>query len=98
MPFVEFGSRQNVVLQDLVPTFLFKQSLEHLARDEFEQCQTYLSDGIAANQANPALNTDMQRIMNDVTALLTANANAATEPAAEDGNHLLISAYINKKH
>ena len=80
------------------PYYLFKQGLEHLARDEFEQCQTYLSEGIAANKANPALNVDMQRIMNDVTALIAKNANATTEQPAEDGKHLLISAYTKEKH
>lgn len=80
------------------PYYLFKQGLEHLARDEFEQCQTYLSEGIAANQANPALNVDMQRIMNDVTELIANNANATAEQPAEDGKHLLISAYTNEKH
>lgn len=79
------------------PYYLFKQGLEHLARDEFEQCQTYLREGIAANQANPALNVDMQRIMNDVTTLIANNAHATAEQPAEDGKHLLISAYTNEK-
>lgn len=43
--------------------FLFKSGLNALARDEFSRCVELLEQGMAANQQNPSLNTDMQRLL-----------------------------------
>ncbi len=60
------------------PFYLFKTGMLHLARDEFEACIETLEKGIKLNQQNLPLNNDMRRVINDVTAKLSANTGAAT--------------------
>ena len=59
-----------------------------------------LADGIERNQANPALNGDMQRIMDEIGRRLDEAPQAAGE--AEEGeaaDHILLSAYAgNQRH
>lgn len=79
--------------------YLFKSGLEHLARDEFEQCVEKLTRGIALNKLNEPLNNDMRRIINDVQAItkdIPPPPDGATIPAAS-GGHTFISAYTNTK-
>jgi tetratricopeptide (TPR) repeat protein len=51
----------------------FKRGLEALIRDDFAGCTRWLNQGIAQNQANPALNGDMRQMLARVAAHLAAH-------------------------
>jgi len=72
--------------------FLFKSGLEHLAGDQFKTCRIYLSRGIAANMDNPALSSDMQRIL-DKLPEPDGGCGAEGEP-----NAFFLSAYTGNTH
>lgn len=67
------------------PLRQFALGLEHLMHDRFPACRTALEQGIALNVENPALNTDMRRILD-----MLPDQAAAQAPG--DGN-LWLSAY-----
>ncbi|HEX7634769.1 MAG TPA: hypothetical protein VF427_05745 [Noviherbaspirillum sp.] len=74
----------------------FGRGLIHLMRDEFAETVHCLTRGIALNTANPALNADMQKIIDEVNrfppeTLQNRSASASTEAAGE--HHIFISAY-----
>lgn len=48
------------------PLFLFKTGLSALGRDDFAACRSYLQRGIDANEQNPPLNADMQKILDRI--------------------------------
>jgi tetratricopeptide (TPR) repeat protein len=75
-------------LGDGHPLFLFKSGLESMARDEFDACRDYLTRGMAVNNLNPELNTDMQRVLEQLPPSAAA-ASAATPGAG----HVLLSGY-----
>jgi len=60
----------------------FVGGLTHLIRDEFDDAIARLQEGIAANEENPALNGDMQLIIDQVRAVQKAN-NAGGGVAAD---------------
>lgn len=62
----------------------FVGGLTHLIRDEFEDTIVRLTEGIAANQENPALNRDMQLIIDQVAGLLRDKARGAHATAGDD--------------
>lgn len=61
----------------------FVGGLTHLIRDEFDETIARLEEGIAVNAENPALNGDMQLIIDQVRAV--QKANRAVEVAGVDG-------------
>src|SRR5258708_1433265 len=66
---VEQAERAWAALEDLESgnaLRLFKTGLLHLARDEFAECASYLTKGIAANKENPTLNKDMQQVLSSI--------------------------------
>ncbi|MES2536907.1 MAG: tetratricopeptide repeat protein [Pseudomonadota bacterium] len=67
--------------------FLFKTGLERLAVDDFDACRTYLQNGIAMNDTNPALNVDMQRVIDNLPASGQAEKNTGQT------SHVLLSGY-----
>lgn len=77
--------------------YLFKIGLLHLARDEFNECGELLKKGIALNRSNPALNNDMQRVLQEVERhLQTAVApsvSSTTAKRTKAPRHVLLSAY-----
>jgi len=78
------------------PLHLFKTGLLHLARDEFAECGQCLRRGMAANQVNPALNTDMERVLKEVenrTASSARKENPTASPKNPAAKHVLLSAY-----
>lgn len=84
---------------------LFKTGLEHLARDEFDACLQCLRQGMAANQDNPPLNVDMQRLIDRVQPLLDQQGGGPTYGSSDgDGDalggsaHLLVNAYTGQRH
>jgi tetratricopeptide (TPR) repeat protein len=78
-------------LGEVDPLHHFASGLLHLVRDERQAARDALEKGIGLNLASPALNGDMQRIVQDL-GRLPATVTAAT-PAAEDQQHVLLSAY-----
>jgi tetratricopeptide (TPR) repeat protein len=50
-------------LDDANALKLFKRGLEALIRDDFAGCTRWLNQGIAHNNANPALNEDMRQVL-----------------------------------
>ena len=81
--------------------FLFKTGMLHLSNDEFEECIKYLEKGLQLNHTNPALNKDMERMINKAKEALnqnsTTDASKESDNQKEDtksaGNKLLLSAY-----
>jgi len=74
------------------PLAWFRRGLEHLIRDEFQACVQALEEGIRRNLANPALNVDMQGVVNRVQAL-PAEVLGAKPGETEGGSHLFLHAY-----
>jgi len=84
--------------------FLFKTGMLLLSNDQFEECIEYLEKGIKANHTNPALNKDMERMVNKAKEALKQNTTAADNDkndTKEDnrsvGNKLLLSAYEKRE-
>ena len=80
--------------------YLFKSGLEHLARDEFDQCMEKLTHGIALNRLNEPLNNDMRRVIDDVqkkTKDLTPTTTDDAVPHAAPGAHAFISVYTTPR-
>lgn len=80
--------------------FLFKSGLNALAKDEFSRCIELIEQGIAANQQNLSLNTDMERILEKarpmaqegkVVSLTPKGGDAPKEKAT--GRKVILSAY-----
>lgn len=86
------------------PLRSFGKGLRHLIKDELQAASELLRAGIALNSANPALNQDMQLIVdniaklgNDGGAALPAEA-VPPENGTEEGDarHMLLSIYNTK--
>ena len=97
------GARALAVLEPLElldsgnPLASFAKGLMHLIRDEFTETLECLALGIQLNTENPALNGDMQKIIEQVNALppevLNKKESAET---ASDTPHIFMSAYTGK--
>ena len=48
---------------------LFSLGLQHLAKDEFTQCQALLEEGMKNNHSDPALNADMQKVLENIAVI-----------------------------
>ena len=48
------------------PLLLFSLGLQHLAKNEFIQCQVLLEKGIKINHRYPDLNTKMQSMLDEI--------------------------------
>ncbi|PSJ42196.1 hypothetical protein C7I55_08150 [Sphingomonas deserti] len=59
----------------------FVAGLTRLIRDEFEEAERHLREGIAANSENPPLNRDMELILSQVNQI-----SAAESPTPENGD------------
>jgi Flp pilus assembly protein TadD len=70
---------RNLATSD--PLRLFVQGLHHLVRDEFEPAVALLREGISRNSANPALNTDMALILDQLN--FGKDSVHPADPAAE---------------
>ncbi len=79
------------------PLHLFSSGLQHLAKDEFTQCKALLEEGIKNNTSNPALNTDMQRILGEIASLANTPAETpaavTTEKTAQPVSSVYLQAY-----
>ena len=87
-------------LADDDPLRLFKQGLEALARDDFEEARRRLVAGMAHDLENPALNRDMQLVLDRIAGAPSAGAQrgypaapGSAADAAADDDHFLVSTY-----
>ena len=83
------------------PLVLFKTGLIHLASDKFTEAEECLSQGIELNSANPNLNHDMQKIIQNLQAAVkSVNSAVATagadSPKPNAGNNIFLAAYNNE--
>jgi Flp pilus assembly protein TadD len=81
------------------PLRLFKTGLELLGQDRFDEARRFIEAGLAENTTNPALNRDMQMVLDEMTrrnlggeTTSGANGDEAQPPLAER-EHFLISSY-----
>jgi tetratricopeptide (TPR) repeat protein len=84
-------------LEDAHPLRLFIAGLRALVADQFDHCVELINEGIAANAANPALNSDMQRVVDAARAAISPDA----ERPATGLNSTLLANYqkqTEKKH
>ena len=88
-PLLELGSQE--------PLALFAQGLLFLIQDRFEESLHCLQNGMELNKSNPALNIDMQKIVDRIKHAMSANAGAKEEEAPQaETQHVLMSAYAQK--
>lgn len=71
---------------------LFKQGLEALAVDRFDEARTFLTQGMSANQINPDLNRDMANVLANIP---EGQGAQAAEPEAGSTNPVWFNAYQN---
>jgi len=84
----------------------FGAGLCALIKDQFDDALRQLGDGIALNSTNAPLNGDMQRLIDEIVrvraegqAAVVAPAAEPAKAAAEDSQHVLLSAYTgNTSH
>lgn len=94
------GPRANdvlVALDDLEEDkclFHFGRGLRHLLADEFGDALRYLQRGIELNLDNPALNADMQRIIDDINKLPEEQRQQSA--GADSSQHVMLSAYTGR--
>lgn len=89
------GAREAwALLADLAddhPLKCFKNGLEAIIEDRFEECVGWLENGILLNSTNPYLNRDMQLVIDRASAQIRINQANSSQP---DGTtHLLIGGY-----
>jgi tetratricopeptide (TPR) repeat protein len=79
------------------PYAIFARALTKLARDEFAESAQDLKYGMEINRVNPALNTDMKRVLDQVEAHLAGGGSTPPpgQPATQPGQ-LLLSAYTKR--
>lgn len=77
----------------------FRSGLEALADDDFANCRKSLNLGIQLNLANPALNGDMQKMLDALPSMDVATLAAPTSGEAESKpeDHLFLSAYRSRE-
>jgi tetratricopeptide (TPR) repeat protein len=61
---------------------LFKQGLEALAEDRFDDARSFITKGMDANQVNPDLNRDMANVIANMPNAADAAQNASSAEAA----------------
>lgn len=71
--------------------FLFKSGLLVLANDEGQKCIEFIERGLEANVSNPALNKDMERVVEDVKKQLSQVPGGAAEELPQ--SNVLLNSY-----
>ncbi len=88
------------------PLRQFGAGLALLIKNQLDDAAARLEQGIALNPGNAALNQDMRKIIDEIARVCSAEAAApaaakapSAAPAAEDTQHILLSAYTgNTSH
>ncbi|SFG88397.1 Tetratricopeptide repeat-containing protein [Duganella sp. CF458] len=81
----------------------FGRGLRSLVKDELSAALEHLQRGITLNKDNPALNADMQHIIDEINKAPAGQTPAAAAPApadSGDSQHVMLSAYtgLNVRH
>lgn len=71
------------------PLRCFADGLEHLARDQFQDAEQRLREGIALNRDNAPLNHDMQLVIDQIGEIMRNAADAPEEEAVSSAQMLL---------
>lgn len=71
---------------------MFKQGLEALAEDRFDDARNWLTQGMAVNQVNPDLNRDMANVLTNIP---EGPGTQAPEAEAGDAKPVWFNAYQN---
>jgi tetratricopeptide (TPR) repeat protein len=78
------------------PLHQFGAGLQHLIGEQLADALRCLTDGVALNTSNPALNGDMQSIVRQIELAMAGGAAPAAAAAPEDDSqHVLLSAYTS---
>lgn len=80
--------------------YQFGRGLIHMIRDEFPDALIHLQKGIELNSANPPLNGDMQRIIDEIHKLppeKLQGSSLATGAVVPGGQHLFLAAYAGNE-
>ena len=75
----------------------FVAGLTHLIRDEFGPAIAQLRSGIEANSENPPLNRDMQLIVDQVGAVVSAGREGGGETGAASAASFLLDQFTDRK-
>lgn len=84
------------------PLRLFVDGYAALARDEFDEALGYFQNGIAANQINPPLNSNIQLLIDEINRIRAtrnppdADTDVAVSEEENADSHFLISNYQNQ--
>jgi tetratricopeptide (TPR) repeat protein len=76
------------------PLRLFAEGLQHMARDQFGEAEKLLREGIALNQEHPAVNGDMQKVLDQ----LTSEPAPPSEGSTSEAHWLLELSNSRTKH
>jgi tetratricopeptide (TPR) repeat protein len=76
---------------------LFVGGLTHLIRDEFPETVGRLNEGIALNDENPALNRDMQLIVDQVNELQRSIAHDEGEGGTASATSFLLNQFSGRR-
>ncbi|MEM8697271.1 MAG: tetratricopeptide repeat protein [Pseudomonadota bacterium] len=77
------------------PLRIFAIGLGHLIRDEFSEALVQLENGILHNRENPALNGDMQLIIDEIGRLFGSDPAEGSEPSSSA--QALLSQYAARR-
>lgn len=88
------------------PLSRFGAGLRYLVAEDLTAALRSLAEGVDLNASNPALNNDMRSIMRHIELTLAGGAGAApalaphadAAVAADDSQHILLSAYTGQRH
>lgn len=72
------------------PLRLFKEGIEHLMANRFEECRALIERGITNNQSLPVLNQDMRQVLERVEQVVAESGGEASDDGT---SHLWLSAY-----
>lgn len=92
-----------VALPESTPLHCFGRGLLSLAREDFNDAMSFLNQGISINTDNAPLNTDMQRLIDDIAKLppevLNRKKDKDALPLDPSARHIFLSAYTgNRTH
>jgi tetratricopeptide (TPR) repeat protein len=73
------------------------RGLDHLIADEFPECVRCLEHGIELNTDNPALNTDMQQLVERVKSAMASTPPTTVDAAPAEEGHLFLNVYTGRK-
>lgn len=77
------------------PLRCFVEGLRCLSQDDFSACRTWLTQGMALNQAVPELNQDMANVLAQLPVGASAGEGAVASPLRHSGQSVYVNAYAD---